>query len=218
MSIPATGVAAPLGTSGSGSPVRESRELAQVMAQLGGKYYENASRGTVFSGMSVTGRTPQITITVTVPITLYNPVGSGKRFEILKVCVQNAPTGTLGCGAIYHCGYTLNGPLATQAGTVPTGTAIVASCLDVGSATSSAASCLSAATLSAAPVALYPGWQMGQEVGGTTANAMFPNFEDVDGMIVLEPGGGWALCGTSTTGSSPLVLCGVVWREVVLTA
>ena len=37
----------------------ESREFAQVVAQLSGKYYEGASRATVFTAMSVTGRDPQ---------------------------------------------------------------------------------------------------------------------------------------------------------------
>ena len=218
MSIPATGLAAPSGTTGSGSPIRESREFAQVMTQQSGKLFESASRGQVFAGMSVTGRNPQTAMAVTVPILLYNPLGSNKRFELLRVGCSNAATGTFSSGAIFHALFTLNGPVATQAGTVPAaGTAITPTCLDVGSPNSSVASCISNGTLAAAPTASYPAFQVGDSVGGTTTNPIAPLFEDIDGMIVLEPGAGWCLCGvTATTAGTPLILCGVLWREAPL--
>jgi hypothetical protein len=47
---------------------------------------------------------------------------------------------------------------------------------------------------------------------------MAPCVEDVDGMIVLEPGAGWYLATKSAAGSSPLVDVGVVWEEETLAA
>jgi hypothetical protein len=42
--------------------------------------------------------------------------------------------------------------------------------------------------------------------------------EDVDGAIILEPGGGWCLEGVGAAGSSPLVTVGVVWEEEPISA
>lgn len=219
MSIPATGIAAATGTAGSGVVIRESRELAQVISQGAGKYFEGASRGIVFSGTQTTGRAPGTTVSTSPPILLYNPLGSAKRYEILKVACANGISGTLGSGAMYHCGFTIAGPLGSQNGTVPvvgSGAAITAILLDIGGQGSSAASLFALGTLAAAPVALYPAFQIGQSVGGTTTNPIQGVTEDVDGAIVLEPGSGWALFGVAAAGSTPLVMCGVVWREAPL--
>lgn len=219
MSVPQQNLAQPIATAGSGVLVRESRELAQVIAQASGKFYEGTSRGIVFSATSVTGRAPGTTISTAPPILLYNPQGSGKRYEILKVSAANGLTGTLGSGALYHCGFSILGPLSTQAGTIPvvgSGAAITPICMDIGSSANTAAIAFSLGTLAAACTALYPAFQVGESVAGTTANPINTAVEDVDGAIVLEPGGGWALMGLTAAGATPLVLCGVIWREAPL--
>lgn len=221
MSVPATGAATTSGSAGSGIQARETRTYAQVVSQEGGKHFEPASRGQVFSGMSTTGRAPGTALGVTPPILLYNPLGSAKRYEILKASAINAPTGTLGSGALYHCVFTIAGPVATQTSVIPvvgSGAVITPICTDVGSAATTAALLFSLGTLNANPAALYPAFQVGESVGGTTTNAIALTVEDVDGAIVLEPGSGWCLEGITAAGSTPLVLCGVVWREVPLTA
>lgn len=221
MAIPATGQVASQGTSGSGIQVREAREFTQVASQLSGKYYESASRGQIFSGTSTTGRAPGTAIGTTPPILLYNPAGSQKRYEILKVTVAAAATGTLGAGGIFHCGFTINGPLASQIGVIPVvggGALITPICLDIGGAGTSQALLYSLGTLSVNPVALYPAFQCGVGVGGTTATNTQITTEDVDGQIVLEQGAGWCLEGLTGTGTSPLVLCSVVWREIPFSA
>jgi hypothetical protein len=42
--------------------------------------------------------------------------------------------------------------------------------------------------------------------------------EDVDGLIVLEPGAGWFLATKSAAGASPLIDVGIVWEEEPLAA
>jgi hypothetical protein len=153
-----------------------------------------------------------------VPLVLYNPVGSGKRLRILKVAVAQDATGTLGTGALFHMGLTINGPTGSQSNTVPTGTAITPTNMDIGSANASVASLLKSATVVAGQ-ALYPFMQEAESVGGTTTSGSCVTcYEDVDGNITLEPGAGWYLGGKGAAGASPLIIAGIVWEEESLAA
>jgi hypothetical protein len=195
--------------------VRQGSHSEQIVQQLSGKYAENTKRGNVYSAQA-TGLTPTTAIsgTTSAPLVLYNPVGSGKRLKILKASYGQAATGTLGSGCAFHCGFTINGPLAKQSNTIPTGTAVTPSNMDIGGPQASVATVLSTATLNAAAAALYPFVQQGESVGGTTTSGTGqPIFEDVDGLIVLEQGSGWTVGTVSAAGSSPLVDIGVVWEE-----
>ena len=195
------------------STPRYDRFTGQVISQAHGKYYEATSRGFLYSGCA-SGLTPTTGLATASPLTLYNPVGSGKRLAIKKVSMGPGATGTLGSGAQFHCVYTINGPVATQSNVAPTGTAVSPVNCDIGAASSSVASLLSTATLNANPLKLYPFAQQGQAIGGTTAAYAQVVTEDVDGNIILEPGSGWTLQGVTASGTSPVVSIGVVWEEI----
>jgi hypothetical protein len=194
---------------------RTGRMGEATVGQAHGKYYEACSRGNMYCA-SATGLTPTTAIsgTTSAPLVLYNPLGSGKRLAVKKVSFGQAATGTLGTGVEFHCGFTINGPTASQVGVLPTGTAVTPLNLDQGAANNSVATVLSTATLSVAAKALYPFCQQAESVGGTTAVAANSVTEDVDGNIILEPGAGWTLGGVSAAGSSPLVDIGIVWEEI----
>jgi hypothetical protein len=206
-----------------GSPAafdaRQGEHGETIMQQLSGEYSEQCKRGNIYAGQA-TGLTPTTAIsgTTSAPLVLYNPFGSGKRLKLLKVGYGPAATGTLGSGTVFHCGFTLNGPTATQTGVIPTGTAITPICLDLGNANQSVAVLLSTATLHAAAAALYPLASQGEEVGGTTATQPSPIVEEVKGCITLEPGGGYTNGTVSAAGSSPLVDIGFVWEEEAIAA
>ncbi len=193
---------------------RQGAHGETIVQQLSGKYAETTKRGNVYSAFA-TGLTPTTAIsgTTSAPLVLYNPVGSSKRLKILKVSYGQAATGTLGTGMAFHCGFTINGPTASQSNTVPTGTGVTPANMDIGGPNASVATVLSTATLNAAAKALYPFIQQTESVGGTTATALNTCVEDVDGAIVLEPGAGYTVGTVSAAGSSPLVDIGIVWEE-----
>jgi hypothetical protein len=194
---------------------RQGSHSEAIVQQLSGKYAESTKRGNVYSA-NATGLTPTTSIagTTSAPLVLYNPVGSNKRLKILKVGYGQAATGTLGTGVAFHCGFTINGPTASQSNTVPTGTSVSPVNQDLGNANQSVATVLSTATLNAAAKALYPFAQQAESVGGTTTSGT-PTIcvEDVDGIITLEPGSGYTIGTVAAAGSSPLIDAGIVWEE-----
>jgi hypothetical protein len=201
---------------------RLGQHLEAVVQQAHGKYYEAVSRGNCYSAHTSAGRAPGTALGTTPPILLYNPVGSGKRLKIMKVSVAQAATGTLGTGVLAHCGFTINGPTGSQSNVAPvvgSGASITPKNLDLaGGANASVATVFEAGTLNANPALLYPMANLTESVGGTTATAQTVCTEDVDGNIILEPGGGWCLEALAAAGSSPLVHAGVVWEEVPIAA
>jgi hypothetical protein len=212
-------VFSPAGTAPSANDLTQDEHGAMRVTQTSGKYGDTAKRGNIYSAQA-TGLTPTVALsgTTSAPLVLYNPVGSGKRLKILKVSYGQAATGTLGTGMAFHCAYTLNGPLASQVGVIATGTPMTPSNMDIGAPNVSVATVLKAATLSVAAAGLYPFAQQGESVGGTTTSGT-PTIavEDVDGVIVLEPGAGYTVGTVSAAGSSPLVDIGIVWEEESLT-
>lgn len=196
---------------------RQGKSAEAIVGQAHGKYYEATSRGKVYSGANgSTGRAPGTALGVSPSILLYNPAGSNTRLAILKVST-GLISGTMGAGTLFHCGFSLSGPLGSQAGVAPvvgSGASITPSCLDVGSGSGSVATAFSLGTLNANPVILYPFLTISQEVVATTALAPDMTMEDVDGLIVLESGGGWCLEGVAAAGTSPLVSSAVVWEEI----
>jgi hypothetical protein len=201
------------GTTPSIAP-RQGRMAEAIVGQAHGKYYEAASRGNVYAGSTSAGRAPQLTFTTAPPFVLYNPTGSQKRASILKVSMAQAATGTLGTGGLFHCGFTLNGPTATQSGVVPSGTAITPKNCDIGSSNNASALLFEAATLNAGPLGMGLLANLSEVAGGTIGGNSNAVIDDVDGAIVLDPTGGWCLSALMAAGSSPLIHAGVVWEEV----
>ncbi len=197
--------------------VRESKTASQVVGLAHGKYYEAASRGNLYAAATQSSVAVSTALSVTCPFTLYNPLASGKWLAIKRATFAQGATGTFGTGGLFHCVYTIKGPVASQSGTAPVvgGGAVVTpvNCL-IGTANSAVGLVFQAGTLNAAPVALYPMVNMSEVAAGTIGDNSIVNFEDVNGAIVLQPGAGWALEGISAAGSSPLAFFGVVWEEI----
>jgi hypothetical protein len=201
--------------------VREGKTGEQVVTQAHGKYYEAVSRGNVYAAVNLTARSPGTALGATPPITLYNPVASGKRLAILHVAFGQAATGTLGTGGLFHTVYTIKGPVASQSGTAPvvgSGAVITpVNCL-VGTANASVAQAFELGTLNANPAVFGLFANLSEVAGGTVGDNSDRVFEDVDGAITLAPGAGWALEAIMAAGSSPLGWYSVVWEEIPVTA
>ncbi len=207
-------------TAFSSTGVREGKTGEQIVGQAHGKYYEAASRGSLYSAVNIVsaGVTPTSVLSTTCPFTLYNPLGSQKFLSIKRVGFATGATGNQNTGTQFHTLYTLSGPTATQGGTVPTGTAIVPlNCL-IGAPNNSVATALETVTLhTTVPAIAYPFMNISKVAGGTIGGNTMTNFEDVDGALVLGPGSGWAPQCITGAVSSPLCWYSVVWEEVPIT-
>lgn len=188
---------------------RQAKTGDAVVTQGHGKYYEAAGRGVLFAACDQgVGIVVQVTITTAATLCLYNPANSQKRIAISKVALAYF-SGTLGAGAWYH-GFNPVGTAAPSGGTL-----LVSNCTDIGndSVLVAVGVCRSGATVVAGTV-LYP---VGSSLPilASTAGDPFSIEEDVDGAIVLEPGGIWQLLGVfGGTGSSPKISAGIVWEEI----
>ncbi len=205
------------GSAQSTTGVREGKTGEQIVDLAHGKYYEAASRGVLYCGGNPTKRGTATALSTVAPLSLYNPVGSGKWLSIKKVSFAQGETGTLGTGGLFHCVYTIAGPVASQTGTVPSGgTVVVAKNCRADASNASVADLRELATLAVAPVVLYPFVNVSEvaalTIGGNNTNCI----EDVDGAIVLAPGGGYCIQGITATGSTPVGYYGIVWEEITV--
>lgn len=192
---------------------RQGKTGEAIVASAHGKYYEAASRGVLFAACDQgVGITVQVTITTTATLTLHNPLGSQKRLSIKKLSIAYF-NGTLGAGAWYH-GFNLpNTALPTG------GTTLTSRCTDIGSQSGVVAVgvALSGATV-VAGTALYP-FASSLPILASSVAAPFLVNEDVNGAIVLEPGGIYQLLGVfGGTGSAPKVAAGILWEEIGIVA
>lgn len=203
--------------------VREGKTGEQIIGQAHGKYYEAAMRGNLYSCVTVAaGRALGTALGLTPPITVYNPLGSNKFLAIKRVGFSsiNVSTGVFGTGTLFHCVYTLNGPVATQGGTVPAlGTAgTILNCL-IGAPQASIATVIELPTLHTTnPVIVMPFANISEVASGTIAGNSNTVFDDVDGAIVLGPGSGWCLEGiTAAIANVQTGAFSVCWEEIPLT-
>jgi hypothetical protein len=195
---------------------RQAKTGEIAVSQTHGKYYEATHRQQSYSVTNgATGQAPGTALGVHPAILLYNPIGSGKRLKLMKV-TGGYISGTLGAGTIFHCGFTLNGPVGSQSNTAPvvgSGAALTPANMDLGAANNSVAVAFANGTLNANPQCLYPFATINAELATTATNPTQIE-EDIDGAIVLEPGSGWCLEAIAAAGSTPLMSFGVQWEEV----
>lgn len=210
MSTLSQGRVGPLtGADGTQSTVRLEKEIAQIIAQLRGKYAEACERQQVFAVHAEAGIYPGTSVGTTTALDISNPLTSGVRLEILKVGLGFL-SGTGGYGWLGH------GKLDTQGSTVPTGgTAITPTCCAVGKPASVAWTAGYGRAVAAAPTVLYPFLSWILEAAATASPMKFL-VEDVDGAISVEPGGSYVLTGVATAGTTPLFAAGVVVRQRVV--
>ncbi len=177
-----------------------------VESQMYGKYYEATRLGLVFTAaQAVTGVALLTATSTTVSYCLFNPPASGKRAIIIKA-VFGYVSGTSVAGCI--C-YAVN---AASANTVVAGVALtINNNLQFGPASAMQAFGTTA-TLSAAATLLRPS-RVSQVVGAqTSTNAPWVQDEDLDGSIVLPPGGALSVGGNIALVS---VYCvSLTWIEI----
>ena len=198
------------------APARLSRLGALTTGDAQGKYYEQTSRGNVFSlVLGLVTTTPvagQLNAAAAAGLTqfcLWNPTGSGKNLSLLKFGVSIV-SGTLGASSIYHSWATA----PTNATTVVT----PIQCNNIGMA---AASVARAATHASTGVQLAGNSALAfirmadiQFSAGTYANlATTKAIEYIDGDIVIPPGTMWVPTWTAA-GTSINVSYSVTWEEI----
>lgn len=202
------------GADGSAGPAtgRQSKDGSAVVTQSHGKYYEAASRGAIYcTNDGGAGIGVQVTNTTTGNITLSNPVNSKVRLSLLRVAVTYF-SGTLGAGTFYH-GKNDIGIVQPSSGSTPT---ISSAGVGLTSAAAPVGVVRTAPTVVAA-VLLYAFGSMGP-ILATTVEPLTTCFEDVDGLICLDPGTSWALVGVfGGTGSTPKCGYGLIWEEIPFT-
>jgi hypothetical protein len=192
-----------------GAP-RYGKTGESIVSAAHGKYFEAVHRGNVYTGSTAgTGQAPGTAIGTTAAISLWNPLGSGKRLKLMKTSV-GYNSGTLGAGAIFYC---LN---TSPTATLPTGgTAITPTNCDAGAANNSVAKLGFGTTLAAAPTAVRPFASLFAELA-STANAMQQLVDDNDGEYVIEPGCGISLQAVAAAGTGPKLDFGFTWEEVAI--
>jgi hypothetical protein len=185
LSVDALKVGPPTGqATGTYIPRRAGAFAEGIVQQAHGKYYEAASRGTVFSAQT----------------------GSGKRLAVLKLGMGYV-SGTLGAGVVHVCS-------SAAADAAPTGTAITPRNRNVGGSATSVATPFTTATITTnAGKVISVLCSLGASLA-TTAVQPWDVEKDFDGEIVIEPGYNITIHATAAAGTSPLVVFNALWEEV----
>ncbi len=193
--------------------IRISRDGGQIVSGLHGKFYEQASRGRLYTGSSASAG-----IALIVPgatgghPTLWNPSDSGVNLSIVKlelgwVSGNNAP------GAV-EWAYVLNAG-STHATGAPIATATLVAPVGVlgGALTYKAKWSPTTNTFTAAPVFLRSAGLSLFTGVSTTAVAPFSLFAYYDGDFVIGPGTAVCLC-TQMATTTAVFQVSITWEEV----
>jgi len=206
-----------LQSDGSSGILRVGRNGSAITGDGQGRYYEQTSRGRVFSltltattATPISGQTIAAGAAPTVQFALWNPPGSGKRLGILKFGVAII-SGTTPVSGLWHAG------LATCP-TIATSVITPIACNSTGQA---AATVARAATHASTGVALTGASAPTlirladvESSAGTFANLMQgKTIEYVESDITIDPGSGWLPLWAST-GTSFLMAYSVTWEEI----
>ncbi len=173
-----------------------------IVSQLHGRYYEQGSRGNIFSGANQAAQAVSVALATTYTgLLLYNPVGSGKVLVPLKVkwalSVAPAAIATIG----------LLGGFAATGGVTAFTSEIAAQSSQLGNTGNGMGRVLSQATI------VTPTWIKQLYDGFTAAALPAPTLPvDLEGMLQIMPGGFLGIGAlTAVTG-----LGSIFWEEVPL--
>lgn len=181
-----------------------------VVSELHGRYYEQAYRGSIFTISVVTAAT--ITAYVgaaggTPQIAIYNPAGSNKNLVLLQASVLNVVAASAAGTSAWGIYYGQTAAITASSNAVPYNTYTLRQGGSVATGFTATALTSGSAATGILPIATYY-W-------ATAAGAFFapPSIVDINGSIIIPPGGYAALGGsgalTSATWSSSLT-----WEEV----
>lgn len=194
---------------------RAGREGQTISADLTGKFAEATSRGQVFTAttavagvtVAATHVTPLAAGTGTPILGLFNPPGSGKNLEILKVQAAWV-SGTTGAGGlVFNVAFAQN--ISVAGNTVPRSNL-------VGGANTVALAFTNTATTGSTIGLLFRALN-GCTVfaGAIAATTVGLNCgEEVEGSIVVPPGGYFAIA-AGLAGTSPIVQAAITYREAI---
>jgi hypothetical protein len=187
---------------------RMTKDLATVVQDAHGKYYEAVYRGTVFEAVTAAaGTTPGTSIGTTGAFTLYNPINSGKNLVVIDAAFGYV-SGTLGSGTLYLVGNT--NPSAAAV----TGTAITPVNLLLGGAVG-VGKAFTGSTLPATPTALSVLAILTEEVA-TTLNQYLLTRTVLDGKYIVAPGCALSFEAVTVSSSTPLAVFSMAWEEVAI--
>lgn len=202
------------GTDGSLVLNRASKDGAAVVTELHGKYYEQASRGRLFYGMSASAGIALIVAATTGGHpTLFNPLGSGINASIVRLYLAYA-SGTNAPTALAWAQTTNAGAAAATGSPILTATLVAANNGLIGSSNTSLAKWSPTTnTFTAAPTVIG-----GVGVGLTTMVSTSTNnpnalIVDYDGSLVVGQGAALSLVSIAAT-TTALFNVTVVWEEV----
>jgi len=193
---------------GSGIVRAKGSKLGEmVVAQGHARFQEAVDKGTVYGVANQVGVTSQAGISVTTPVlTLYNPLGSGKKAAIWYA------------GAVFTVAFATAGAIFLCVGTDIQTAAVTGTLttthrnLKLGSTASPAIRTLLAATLPVAPVALSI---LGVGLTGaiTTTPTSPPIGRWFDGSLIIKPGASMSIQTGVASGASGM-FCEYIWEEV----
>lgn len=208
MAIDLYGMVGPVRRSaGATGPVRLGDSSEVVVGLAHAKYYEAVVRGNCFHAQTAaTGVAPGTAIGTTAAFALYNPQGSGKNLVVLQTSVGYI-SGTLGAGTLHYVGH------ISPTQTAFSGTAITARNALIGSSNTGVGLAYTTATVPSGGSGLRTLCSL-TALLASTAVAPYPLVDDVDGAIIIAPGGGISIQATAAAGSSPLVVISACWEEV----
>ena len=196
---------------GSSVDPRACRDGSAGVQDTHARYLEAVARGNVYSACTpVAGCAPGTALGTALSLCLYNPLNSGVGLSVWKVSWAYV-SGTLGAGNIVYC---TNNVAGAQAGTVPTGTAMVARNNQIGNGSTPKGLALSAATVvtTSATGILRPVWSI-FPVLATTAILPAPMIDEVAGEYEVLPGNIFGAHEIGGAGTSPLGCWGICWEE-----
>ncbi len=178
-----------------------------VTNQMYGKYYEATRLGLVFTAANVVGGAAIVQATSTTQqFILFNPPASGKRAILQKVTIGYVST-TMTAGSVVYSVNTL--PVNTVTGTALT----INNNLQFGP--SSAMQAFSGATVTAMTLLRFSKYGQGV-MAATGVNPPWLWDEDLDGSIIVPPGGAFAIGGNISLGVVGIM--SLTWIEIPHTA
>lgn len=196
-------------TDGTVREVSLDRTAAQRTSAAHGRWYEASVRGNTFmASTAVGGVIPGTALGATTSYVLYNPTGSDVDLVVMAVGVGYI-SGTLGAGTIVAAKYTENA--ANAAPVVATATVPVCTRLGLNQPK---AKVFSAGTLTAAPLIMFPLFDLGAKLA-TTALQSSPFIALPNGAVIVTPGTALCLHGITAAGDTPLIVYAALWEEVL---
>lgn len=219
------GVVGPPGPKSDGveEALRLCKDLSAGVSHTNGRYYENTSRGKVYTAMTSAAGTTIVAANVTpvaaaaaTIISLYNPLNSGVNVQILKAWL-NFISGTPGAGAfVYNVAYGQNiTAIQNNLGVAGQGAMSNLPSGQVGVAKTYVQTALTGGVGAQLLLRPFGASLFAAAIAGTTPQLNFLDL--VDGDIVLPPGALLSIAAPAT-GTTVLVVAGIEFQESPLTS